>query len=74
MDEKKLPGNIDEYIAEFSPEIQVIMNTIRTIIHETAPKVKEKISWGMPTFTMNKILVQFGGFKNHIGFFQVRLL
>ncbi|MDR1593967.1 MAG: DUF1801 domain-containing protein [Prevotellaceae bacterium] len=60
---------MDEYIAGFLPEIQEIMNAIRTTIYEIAPEVKEKISWGMPTFTMKKILVQFGGFKSHIGFF-----
>jgi uncharacterized protein YdhG (YjbR/CyaY superfamily) len=67
--EKYIPANVDEYIAGFSPEIQEIMGAYRKIIHEVAPEVKEKISWGMPSFTLKKILVQFGGFKNHIGFF-----
>ncbi|GHT50504.1 hypothetical protein AGMMS49982_05940 [Bacteroidia bacterium] len=67
--EQKTPENIDEYIADFPIEVQAIMTNFRRIIHEVAPEVKEKISWGMPTFTLQKILVQFGGFKNHIGFF-----
>jgi uncharacterized protein YdhG (YjbR/CyaY superfamily) len=67
--EKQVPKNIDEYILGFPIEIQKIMNCIRATIHEAAPDAKEKISWGMPTFTLKKILVQFGGFKNHIGFF-----
>ncbi|GAP72476.1 iron chaperone [Candidatus Symbiothrix dinenymphae] len=67
--EQKTPENIDEYIAGFPIEVQAIMTNFRQIIHEVAPEVKEKISWGMPTFTLKKILVQFGGFKNHIGFF-----
>jgi uncharacterized protein YdhG (YjbR/CyaY superfamily) len=67
--EKQIPKNIDEYIAGFPVEVQEIMNRIRTTINEAAPEAKVKISWGMPTFTMKKILVQFGGFQNHIGFF-----
>ncbi|GHT72872.1 hypothetical protein FACS189456_2520 [Bacteroidia bacterium] len=63
------PKNIDEYIAVFPVEVQEIMSRIRATINGAAPEAQEKISWRMPTFTMKKILVQFGGFKNHIGFF-----
>jgi uncharacterized protein YdhG (YjbR/CyaY superfamily) len=67
--ETKTPENVDEYIAGFPEEIQVMMDMIRKTIHELVPEVKEKISWGMPTFSLKKVLVQFGGFKDHIGFF-----
>jgi uncharacterized protein YdhG (YjbR/CyaY superfamily) len=67
--ETKLPENIDEYIVGFPIEVQETMTTLRKTIREAAPEVKEKLSWGMPTFALKKILVQFGGFKNHLGFF-----
>lgn len=69
MDKKNVPENIDAYIAEFSSEIQPVMNEIRKAIREVAPEATEGISWAMPTFKIKKILVQFAGFKNHIGFY-----
>ncbi|MDR2118652.1 MAG: DUF1801 domain-containing protein [Tannerellaceae bacterium] len=69
MDKKNLPENIDAYIAAFPPEIQAIMNEVRSVIAKTAPDAGECISWAMPTFRIKKILVQFAGFKSHLGFY-----
>ena len=66
---KKIPDTIDEYIADFPVGTQEVMQSIRNTVHQAVPGIKERISWGMPTFYMKKILVQFAGFKNHIGFF-----
>jgi uncharacterized protein YdhG (YjbR/CyaY superfamily) len=61
--------SIDEYILKFSPEVQEILNTIRTVIKEAAPDAVEKISYQMPTFALHGNLVHFAAFKNHIGFY-----
>ncbi|MCG7344420.1 DUF1801 domain-containing protein [Sporosarcina sp. ACRSL] len=63
------PKSIDEYILQYPHEIQVILNTLRKVIKETAPTADEKISYGMPTFVLNGNLVHFAAFKNHIGFY-----
>lgn len=60
---------IDDYITQFSSDIQSILYQIRSIIHEAAPQATEKISWGMPTFVLNGNLVHFAAQKNHIGFY-----
>ena len=64
------PDSIDAYILTFPPEIQKILEQVRAIIQKTAPNAEEKISYGMPTFTLNKVnLVHFAAFKSHIGFY-----
>ncbi len=63
------PKNIDEYIAQFSPEIQAIMQTVRKAIHEAAPLATEKISWQMPTFYHYGNLIHFAGNKSHLGIY-----
>jgi uncharacterized protein YdhG (YjbR/CyaY superfamily) len=63
------PKSIDEYIAGFSPEIQSILEIIRATIREAAPGADEKISYGMPTLTLQGNLVHFAAFKNHIGLY-----
>lgn len=66
---KKIFSSIDEYISEFPPDIQKIPNQIRTAIKKAAPKATEIISYGMPAFKQNKVLVYFAVGKNHIGFY-----
>ena len=63
------PKNIDEYIESFSPDIQAILERIRLTIGQAAPDAQETISYRIPTFTLNGVLVYFAAFKKHIGFY-----
>lgn len=71
MENKKLQyTTIDEYIEIFPPEIQEILKTLRNVIKEAAPDSTEKISYQMPTFTLNgKNLIHFAAYKSHIGLY-----
>lgn len=70
MEEKKATyQTTDEYIEQFSPEIQELLTTIRNVIKEAAPEATEKISYQMPTFYLHGNLVHFAANKNHIGFY-----
>jgi uncharacterized protein YdhG (YjbR/CyaY superfamily) len=61
---------VDEYLSNYSKEVQDKLATIRKIIIENAPEAIESISYGMPAYKFNKKpLVYFGGFAKHIGFF-----
>ena len=63
-------NSIDEYIATFPEDIQKILEELRAVIKAAAPKAEEKISYQMPTFTLNGgNLVHFAAFKKHIGFY-----
>ena len=64
-----LPKNIDQYIAGFPPDVQKILEQIRTAIKRAAPSAEEAIKYRLPTFVLNENLVHFGAFKNHIGFY-----
>ena len=66
---KARPKNIDEYIAGFPSDIQKILAKIRSTIKKAAPGAEEKISYQMPTFTLNGNLVHFAAFREHIGFY-----
>lgn len=62
--------NIDEYIAAFSPEVQAILEKIRSTIRKAAPKAEEKIGYRMPAFTLGGgDLIYFAAFKKHIGIY-----
>lgn len=61
--------SVDAYIAGHSEEIAARLTQIRRIVREETAEAQEKISYGMPTFTLNGNLVHYATFKNHIGFY-----
>lgn len=64
--------SIDEYIASFPEEVQNKLEELRATIKAAAPDVEEKISYQMPTFTLNgKGLVGFAGWKKHIAMYPI---
>jgi len=63
------PVSVDEYIAGFPGPIQNLLNTLRATIIKAAPEAEEVISYSMPAYKQNGILVYFAAFKNHIGFY-----
>lgn len=60
---------IDEYISRFPAEVQAILEDVRTTIRRAAPLAQEVISYQMPAFRQDGILVYFAAWKNHIGFY-----
>lgn len=66
-----LPSSIDEYIAGFPPEVQEILQQVRSTIRQAAPEAQETIKYQMPTFELQGNLVHFGAFTHHIGFYPV---
>jgi len=67
--DRAAPKSIDEYIGAFPPEVQGMVERVRSTIARAAPEAREAISYGMPTFALNGALVYFAAFKNHIGFY-----
>lgn len=62
-------NDVDNYLMEFSDEKRVILDEYREIIINSNDDLKEKISWGMPSYFINKYIIHFAGHKNHIGIY-----
>jgi len=60
---------IDEYIEAFPADVQKILQQLRETVRRAAPEAEEVISYQMPAFRLNGILVYFAAYKNHIGFY-----
>ena len=60
---------IDDYIKSYPESVQAILEKIRQTIRRVAPEATELISYQMPAFEQNGVLVWFGAFKKHIGFY-----
>jgi len=65
----KAPTTIDEYLATVSAEHRVALEKLRKTIRAAAPKAEECISYQIPTFKQNGMLVSFGAWRNHCAFY-----
>jgi uncharacterized protein YdhG (YjbR/CyaY superfamily) len=63
------PENTDAYINSFDGEVKAKLEQIRAIIQKAAPKATEVISYGMPAFKQQRVLVYFAASKQHLGFY-----
>ncbi len=61
--------DVDEYISTLPQNVQAVLQKLRQVIKEAAPEAEEVISYQMPAFKLNGILVWFAAFKDHISFF-----
>ncbi len=67
---KKVYRTIPEYIAQFAPSQQMILNRLYEVIRKNAPEgTTETISYQMPTFRFNGNLMHFALYKNHLGLY-----
>lgn len=63
---------VDQYLKLFPKDVSLRLKKIRDIVQKAAPKAEEKISYGMPAYKLNGILVYFAAYKNHIGFYPMK--
>jgi uncharacterized protein YdhG (YjbR/CyaY superfamily) len=61
--------SIEQYIRSFPAPTRRLLKDLRAVIREAAPDAREKISYGMPSFSQNGNLVGFAAYENHIGFY-----
>ena len=69
-DEKSISFNdINSYIALQIPEIRPTLEKLRFTIHKAIPEAEEVISYQMPAFKLNGIVIYFAAFKKHYSIF-----
>lgn len=69
MTPRKKPETVEEYIDGFTGETRQRLEKMRSTILRAAPSIVEVISYGMPGYRRDRVLVWFAGFKNHTGFY-----
>ena len=65
----KKPDTIDEYIDVYPKDMQKLLKQVKTAIKKAAPGAEEVISYSMPAFKLNGLLVWFAAHTHHIGFY-----
>ena len=60
---------VEAYIRKFPAPMQARLRQVRAAIHAAAPRVTELVSYRIPAYRQNRMLVFFAGFKNHVGLY-----
>lgn len=66
---KRACFSIDDYHTLQPVEFREVLEQVRFAIKEAAPMATETISYGMPAFKQNSVLVYYALNKKHIGFY-----
>jgi uncharacterized protein YdhG (YjbR/CyaY superfamily) len=64
-------NDIDKYIADFPDHTRGLLQLLRATIRNAAPEAEEIMSYRMPAYKLDGILLYFAGYKNHIGFYPL---
>ena len=63
---------VDEYIESFPPETRNVLEQVRAAMRRGAPQAGERISYGIPTFTLDdRYVIYFAGWKRHISIYPI---
>jgi len=60
---------VDEYLSAFPASTKKFLQQVQKTIKQAAPDAEELISYNMPAFKLNGMLVFYAGYDNHIGFY-----
>lgn len=63
------PTTIDEYLATLRADQRAALEKLRKAIRAAAPKAEECISYQLPAFRQNGMLVGFGATAKHCAFY-----
>lgn len=64
------PATVTEYLASVPPKARKALRQIRSAIIKGAPGIEERISYGIPTFTLDgKYLLYMAAFKEHVSIY-----
>ncbi len=63
------PGDVDRYLAGVPAPFRRLLERLRTTIRAAAPEAQEVVSYGMPAFRQDGMLVYYAAFRDHCSFF-----
>jgi uncharacterized protein YdhG (YjbR/CyaY superfamily) len=56
---------IDQYLARVEPDQRAALEALREVIRKAAPKAEEVISYGLPAFRQNGLIIGFAASAKH---------
>lgn len=63
------PKGVDAYIAAFPPTVRARLKAVRKAVRAAAPEAEETLSYGIPAYKQQGIVVYFAAHTGHIGLY-----
>ena len=63
------PADVDAYLAALPREARETLQPLRKSIKAAVPEASEVISYGVPTYRLDRAVVSFGAAKAHCSFY-----
>jgi uncharacterized protein YdhG (YjbR/CyaY superfamily) len=60
---------VNDYFSSFPASTKSMLRKMRSTIKEVVPKAEEVVSYNMPAFKQNGILVWYAAYRQHIGLY-----
>ncbi len=67
-------AKVDAYLANAPDPMRATLQDLRRIIRAAAPQAEEVISYGIPAFRQDGVLVFYAAFRDHCSFFPGSVL
>lgn len=64
-----MQNQIESYFNNYNQDVQNILREIQKITREFAPNAIEKISYNIPSFNENGVILYYAAFKNHFSIY-----
>lgn len=58
--------DVDDYIAKHDGEIKEIVVSLRTLVKDSCPGIRETIKWNVPTYSGSSMVCSIMAHKNHV--------
>ena len=66
------PRMVEDYVAGYPSEVQEVLREVRQRIRRALPDAEERISYGIPTVTLDgRPVLSYGAWKQHLGLYPV---
>ena len=64
--------NVDSWMAELDPYVRQIAQTVRMLIEDTSPGLRESVKWSQPVYTGRSNVLYIGATDSYVklGFFR----
>jgi uncharacterized protein YdhG (YjbR/CyaY superfamily) len=67
-----MAATVEEYLAGLPDDVRARLEEVRRVVHEVVPDAGERISYAMPTFTLDdQPLLHVAAWKQHLGLYPL---
>jgi uncharacterized protein YdhG (YjbR/CyaY superfamily) len=66
------PTTVEQYLDTLNPDVRIVVEKIRSVIHDSIDNLEDCISYAIPAVKLNgKIVLHYSGWANHVSLYPI---